>query len=450
MTAPNIFPKALLFAFYIALTACGGGGGGGGGGGSNADTTPPVITLTGSASVTITQNGTYTEAGATANDDIDGSVAVTIGGDMVDTATPGTYSVTYTATDAANNTASVTRTVIVADITPPVVTLTGSASVLVVQNDTYTEAGASASDDIDGVVTVTTGGDTVNTATLGSYSVTYTATDAANNTAVVTRTVVVILPLSFKTTWKTDNPGSSGDNEVTITTDGGLVYNYQVDWGDDQVDTNVSGDITHTYATAGTYTISISDDFPHFLAGVDNQKLLSVDQWSDTNWASMASAFSGATNFIVTAADTPQLSLVTDMSSMFQNAAIFDQSISSWDVSSVTNMNSMFNGASAFNQDIGSWDVSSVVGISFMFRDASAFNQDIGGWDVSSAETMNGMFSNVTLSTANYDALLAGWSAQTLQSEVTFDAGDSLYTNTAARNILTGAPNNWTITDGGM
>lgn len=34
----------------------------------------------------------------------------------------------------------------------------------------------------------------------------------------------------FITTWKTDNPGTSDDNQVTIPTDGGG-YNYTVDWG---------------------------------------------------------------------------------------------------------------------------------------------------------------------------------------------------------------------------
>ena len=48
------------------------------------------------------------------------------------------------------------------------------------------------------------------------------------------------------------------------------------------------------------------------------------------------------------------VSSVTDMSRMFNQASAFDQDISGWDVSEVTNMGSMFSGASAFNQDLSS------------------------------------------------------------------------------------------------
>jgi len=255
---------------------------------------------------------------------------------------------------------------------------------------------------------------------------------------------------SFVTTWKTDNPGVSGDTEVTITTNRGSDYNYQVDWGDSQTNTNVISDITHTYSAAGTYTVTIRGAFPQFLAGGDSKKLLSVEQWGDINWTSMAAAFSNASNFVVNATDAPRLALVKDMTAMFYAAHVFNQDISGWDVSSVTDMNGMFLGASTFNQDIGGWDVSSVTNMNQMFDSAKNFNQDIGRWNVSSVTSMKYMFNGVTLSTANYDALLTGWSAQTLQSSIIFGAGNNQYTNAPGRNILTGAPNNWTVTDGGL
>lgn len=73
------------------------------------DTTPPVITLTGAATMTLTVGGTYTEEGATANDG-ESSLKVAITG-SVNTGIPGTYVLTYTATDSAGNSASITRTV---------------------------------------------------------------------------------------------------------------------------------------------------------------------------------------------------------------------------------------------------------------------------------------------------------------------------------------------------
>jgi hypothetical protein len=86
------------------------------------DTTPPVITLTGSSTIDLTVGDTYTEQGATATDNVDGTDPVTVGGDTVDTSTVGTYIVTYDAVDAAGNHATqVTRTVNVASSTPVLV-----------------------------------------------------------------------------------------------------------------------------------------------------------------------------------------------------------------------------------------------------------------------------------------------------------------------------------------
>ena len=76
-----------------------------------ADPNAPVITLNGSDPVTLNCGDTYVEEGATAIDDVDGPVPVTIGGDTVDTSTIGTYIVTYTAQDSACNMKQETRTV---------------------------------------------------------------------------------------------------------------------------------------------------------------------------------------------------------------------------------------------------------------------------------------------------------------------------------------------------
>ena len=79
------------------------------------DTTAPVITLNGSATVTFQEGGSYTEEGASVSDACDLSLTTaTVGGDVVDPTTAGTYRVTYDATDASNNVATqVVRTVTV-------------------------------------------------------------------------------------------------------------------------------------------------------------------------------------------------------------------------------------------------------------------------------------------------------------------------------------------------
>ncbi len=155
------------------------------------DTSLPVITLTGSASVTIEAGADYTDSGATAFDTVDGTIVVVVD-NQVNTQVPGSYLVTFTATDAAGNAAvEVTRTVIVEDTLPPVITLTGSASVTIEAGSEYVDAGATASDTLNGAIAVVVD-NKVNAQVPGSYLVSFTATDAAGNAAVeVTRTVIV-------------------------------------------------------------------------------------------------------------------------------------------------------------------------------------------------------------------------------------------------------------------
>jgi hypothetical protein len=81
---------------------------------ASTDTTAPVVTLTGAAALELAVGGTFTDPGATALDDTDGDLtaSVVVTG-AVDTATEGLYTLTYTATDAAGNTGSVSRLVTV-------------------------------------------------------------------------------------------------------------------------------------------------------------------------------------------------------------------------------------------------------------------------------------------------------------------------------------------------
>jgi hypothetical protein len=155
------------------------------------DTIAPVVTLNGDNPLNVECSTSYTELNATAVDNIDGDLPVTVGGDTVDTSLTGTYVVTYSATDSSGNTGTATRTVVVEDTIAPIVTLNGSSLVDLDTDDTYTELGATANDHCDGDLPVIVGGDTVNTSLTGTYVVTYSATDSSGNTGTATRTVVV-------------------------------------------------------------------------------------------------------------------------------------------------------------------------------------------------------------------------------------------------------------------
>lgn len=207
-------------------------------------------------------------------------------------------------------------------------------------------------------------------------------------------------PDNFITTWKTDNEGSSNDNQVTIPTDGDG-FNYDVYWeevgnaSNNGSELNSNGDLTLTFPSAGTYRVEIAGTFPHiFFNGVgDADKLLTIEQWGTISWTSMRNAFRGASNLAYNATDAPDLSGVADLAGAFRETDLFNGDIGNWDVSTVTDMNSMFAFTDSFNQDIGNWDMSSVTNMNNMFQAAGSFNQNIGEWDVSSVTTMTDMFS---------------------------------------------------------
>ena len=107
---PRFAHQSLIAAMTaLAITACGGGGGTGNN--TAADTTNPVINLNGATAVNHEQGTAYTDTLVTAVDNTDGAIAVTTSG-AVGTE-PGTYTLTYTAMDAAGNPATATRTVTV-------------------------------------------------------------------------------------------------------------------------------------------------------------------------------------------------------------------------------------------------------------------------------------------------------------------------------------------------
>jgi hypothetical protein len=107
---------------------------------------------------------------------------------------------------------------------------------------------------------------------------------------------------NFKTTWTV----TAGDTTITIPTDTNLTYNYQVDWnGDgDFLDTNettaYTGNATHDFGAAGTYSINIKGTFPRILFNNpgDKDKIVSVDTWGNIQWQSMLRAFYGCTNLV--------------------------------------------------------------------------------------------------------------------------------------------------------
>ncbi|UOY05335.1 BspA family leucine-rich repeat surface protein [Muricauda sp. SCSIO 64092] len=232
------------------------------------------------------------------------------------------------------------------------------------------------SSDACGEVSLTVSKNSFTTADLGANTVTLTViSDKDNKTQSCVTTVTVVDSTSlFVTTWDTENSGTSGNSSITIP----AIGTYDVDVGNDgtfdlfaqggsgsitiDITTFINPETNTNYA-AGEIQVALRNAIT--LAGTgnltgmqfnntgDTLKLLSVDQWGDINWSTMAGAFYGCSNLEAKASDVPDLDSVTDMSNMFNGATAFDGDLGAWDLGQLTNGTGMLNG-SGLSED--NWD----------------------------------------------------------------------------------------------
>ena len=235
----------------------------------------------------------------------------------------------------------------------------------------------------------------------------------------------------FVITVDTTIAGATGSNSFSIPTTG-TGYNYSIDSNNNGSFnfTGVTGNMQLNYATGGIKTIRIAGDFPriYFNQSGDKDKILSIEQWGTIHWTSMNNAFSGASNLVINATDTPDLSNVSSLFSMFLNASNIGNGTGNWN-----------------------WDTSNIAGMANMFQNATSFDKDISSWNIENVGNVGAMFSGATLSDANYDALLISWDAQNVQPSLVFNGGNSQYCSPAAVTAHDNLINNdlWTITDAG-
>jgi len=191
------------------------------------DTTPPVITVPADLEITIT--GTNIAAsdvvvsgflsGATANDNIDGSIT-NITHNAPASFPIGVTTVTFSATDSSGNTATATAQFTLTRDRPPVITvpvdleLTITGTNLAVSNSDISAflSGATANDDIDGSITNITH-DAPALFPIGVTTVTFSATDNSGNTATATATITLLGQLSGTASL----PPSSSTNTLVVT-----------------------------------------------------------------------------------------------------------------------------------------------------------------------------------------------------------------------------------------
>tara|TARA_R100000951_G_C2631939_1_gene177957 strand:+ start:78 stop:1034 length:957 start_codon:yes stop_codon:yes gene_type:complete len=273
--------------------------------------------------------------------------------------------------------------------------------------------------------------------------------------------------------------------------------------------------LAHTYASAGDHQISITGSFPNirFNNTGDKLKVKSVENLGAVGWTTLEGAFRGCSNMVSFIGGTTDTSSVSSINKMFNGCTSLTLlDVSSFDTSSVTGngMNKVFFGCTSLTSlDVSNFDTSSCTSFDSTFRvltnltslNLSGFDTssatytgymflgsdsltslDVSSFDTSSVVRMDNMFNcnsltslvgaedfDITsfnrtsalagfmdnsgrMTTAQYDALLVKWDAQSVFSNVIANFGSSQYTAgsaaaTARANLI--SSDGWTISDGG-
>ncbi len=214
----------------------------------------------------------------------------------------------------------------------------------------------------------------------------------------------------FVSTWKTDNTstGSSTSTQVTLPLNSGGSYSFIVDWGDgssNAVNTYNVGN-THTYAVAGTYTVTIKGKCNgwYFNNTGDRLKLLTIEKWGSFKTQNFTNVFVGCANLNLSAVqDVLDLRGVNSLGRFFSDCTTLTtiNRIGEWDVSAIVSFNGMFSGASSFNQNLNSWNMVSATNCGTMFKSFATmlFNNGLASgvsgaltWNIPSLNVMEGMF----------------------------------------------------------
>jgi surface protein len=137
-----------------------------------------------------------------------------------------------------------------------------------------------------------------------------------------------------------------------------------------------------------------------------------ISKWDVSRITSLAGTFKLATSFnqvsikiqarLVPLYNNNNLTLITISTLILP---FLQKDLLQWDVSRVTSLASTFSGATNFNKDISTWNVAAVTNMVYTFYTATYFDQDLRDWDVSNVNNMFGCFN----SASNFNQNISNW-----------------------------------------
>ena len=210
---------------------------------------------------------------------------------------------------------------------------------------------------------------------------------------------------NFVFTVDTTNAGSAADTIVLPLLSGGT-YSGTSDWGDTSTSSLSYANRSHTYASGGTYTITISGDTLQgwqFANSGDKLKITDISNWGLFEFTEIRT-FQGCSNMDVTATDAPTIS-TTSFLSNFYNTGVTTPDWSAWDMTGVTTFELCFALSSSFNGNIANWVTASTTNIKQMLQGCTSFNKDLSTWVTSALTNVEQAFENCD----SFDSSVANW-----------------------------------------
>lgn len=186
---------------------------------------------------------------------------------------------------------------------------------------------------------------------------------------------------------------------------------------------------------------------------------LDLSGWDLSSAGNFSSTFRGSTSITSIDLSNGGFDSATGMSSTFLGCTSLTTigSTATWNPVSLTSLSDTFNGCTSLTSvDMSCFDVSPLTTIYRCFNNCSSLTSigDISGWNITGLTTGVAFLGGTTgvLSTAEYDAVLVAWEAQTEPTNISVNFGDAVYTTGSAadtaRSVLI-STSGWTITDGG-
>ena len=196
---------------------------------------------------------------------------------------------------------------------------------------------------------------------------------------------------AFVTEWRVRE-----GEELVLPLPEGFSYRFSIDWGDGsagQVTAYNDPAARHTYADEGTYVVVISgvlEAWSFWRISDSRDNLLAVRNLGDVGWKSLFGAFASCAN--LTTVVGGNVAAVTDLGSMFDDAAQVLPDGRDWDTARVIDMSYMFAGASSAQPQVSKWDTGVVRDMNRMFAEARAADPEVSKWITSGVVRMAGMF----------------------------------------------------------